>query len=286
MTEFWYRISRLWVGTFFYGIYSTLFCICIYILLRRPQHRGKIVLLVTAIALFTLSTVQLVLLLVISASDISGIVVPYQEIVYTVNILYGVNNIIADGLVIYRCYCIWNHNIYAVIFPMMLLVGTSIFGLDLALDPYPFYALSLATNILVTALTAGRIWWFYRTARAYSMTDSQKRYASTISILVESGALYSVAVTIFLVVVSAPSARGASPAALSMLQQVMGIAPTLIIVRVGMGATVESVQSTLKPSGAMSDPHRLPFTISYPRSLDTDWTSIPVDVEKGGLSTA
>lgn len=28
-----------------------------------------------------------------------------------------------------------------------------VFGLDLALNPYPFYALSLATNILVTALT-------------------------------------------------------------------------------------------------------------------------------------
>jgi hypothetical protein len=38
---------------------------------------------------------------------------------------------------------------------------------------------------------------------------------------VESGTLYSVAVMTFLVVVSVPSAREASPATLSMLQQVM-----------------------------------------------------------------
>jgi hypothetical protein len=268
MTEFWYLLTRLWVGTFFYGIYLTLFCICIYILLRRPQNWGNTVLLVTAIALFTLSTVQLVLTLVLGASDIDGVSIPYDNIEYTLNILYGVNNIIADGLVIYRCYCIWNHNLYVIILPIMLLIATSVFGLDIALNPYPFYILSLATNILVTALTAGRIWWFYREARARSMMDSQKRYVSAISILVESGMLYSVAVLTFLIVVAVPAARMAGFATQATMAQVMGIAPTLIIVRVGMGVTAESVQSTMKP-------------MSYARSLDTDCGYIPNDVEKG-----
>ncbi|KAJ7327434.1 hypothetical protein DFH08DRAFT_967877 [Mycena albidolilacea] len=78
--RFWYDISQLWTGTFFYGIYLVLFCICICILLNRPRP-GNTFYLVTAIALFTLSTAQAVLNLVLA------------------NLIYGVNNIIADALV-------------------------------------------------------------------------------------------------------------------------------------------------------------------------------------------
>jgi hypothetical protein len=47
--------------------------------------------LVTAIALFTLSTVQAVINLVLGAADIDDIDIPYDQLVDATTIIYGVN---------------------------------------------------------------------------------------------------------------------------------------------------------------------------------------------------
>ncbi|KAJ7605451.1 hypothetical protein DFH06DRAFT_1252863 [Mycena polygramma] len=270
MDDFWYDISQLWVGTFFYGIYAVLFCICIYILLRRPQNLGNVVLLVTAIALFTLSTVQAVLNLILGAADIDNIDIPYDNINRAAGIIYGVNNIIADGLVIYRCYIVWDRKVYVIILPLLMLLVTSVFGVDLQLPSNPFFALSLATNVIVTALTAGRIWWICRQCRKYSTnrTDAQRRCMSTISILVESGVLYSATVLGYLIVGAFPSTNIVQEPIYEMLTQVMGIAPTLIIVRVGLGCEVQNFDGVKRMEG-----DRTPSLVP----------SLPHDVEKGPL---
>ncbi|KAJ7189069.1 hypothetical protein C8R46DRAFT_34471 [Mycena filopes] len=236
MTDFWFDISELWLATFFYGIYVVLFCICIYILLRRPHNLGNTVLLVTAVALFTLSSVEAVINLILGSAEIDDLDIPFDRLEDAEDIIYGVNNVIADGLVIYRCYSIWENNIYVVILPIILLIITSVFGVDLRLPSSPFFALSLTTNVLVTALTAGRIWWLYRKARVYLKTDVQRRYLSAMAILVESGALYSATVLAWLIVSAIPAAHIFKGPIYQMLTQIMGIAPTLIIVRVGLGA--------------------------------------------------
>ncbi|KAJ7605468.1 hypothetical protein DFH06DRAFT_1150563 [Mycena polygramma] len=83
---------------------------------------------------------------------------------------------------------------------------------------------------------AGRIWWICRQCRKYSThrTDAQRRCMSTISILVESGVLYSATVLGYLIVGAFPSTNIVQEPIYEMLTQVMGIAPTLIIVRVGL----------------------------------------------------
>jgi len=275
MDDFWYDMCQLWVGTFFYGIYLVLFCICIYILLNRPRP-GNAVLLVTAIALFTLSTVQAVLNLVLGAAEIDDIDIP-DNVNRAANIIYGVNNIIADGLVIYRCYVIWDRNIYVVIPPILMLIVTSVFGVDLHLPENPFFGLSLATNVLVTALTAGRIWWICRQCRLYCKfrTEAQRRCVSAISIIVESGVLYSATVLAYLILGAIPSVSIVQEPIFEMLTQVMGIAPTLIIVRVGLGVNAPSVENTLKTADVMIG---LQFAQS---DLEKDVPATPQDVEKG-----
>jgi len=289
MDELWYYISQLWVATFFNGIYLVLFCICIYILLHRPRNRGNIVLLVTAIALFTLSTVIVILTLILGAARIDSVDLPVPELLFTVNIIFGVNNVIADGLVIYRCYCVWNYNGYVVIIPILSLIATSLFGLDLDLPPLPFYGLSLATNILVTILTGGRIWWIYREARICLKTDVQKRYLSSLAILVESGVLYSATVLAFLILVTVVPTRISTPAIYQMLAQIMGIAPTLIIVRVGLGVSVQNVESTVKAAVTMtnlSEIHGRPVSpVRFQGSLDKSAISRPRDVEQGDFGS-
>ncbi|KAJ7031274.1 hypothetical protein C8F04DRAFT_1111439 [Mycena alexandri] len=245
MTDFWYLISHLWIGTFFYGIYLVLFCICIYILLHRPHNRANNVLLVTAVALFTLSTIQTVLNIVLGASDIDGINIPYDNILLAKSMLYAVNNVIADGLVIYRCYVIWSYNIYVIIVPIVMLVVTSVFAFDLQLPLAPFFVTTLATNLFVTALTAGRIWWICRQASGHLKAGGDKRSATSISIIVESGAIYSLAVLMYLVLGAIPSTVVAQQPSVEMLTQVVGIVPTLVIVRVGLGLSVQNVHSSI-----------------------------------------
>ncbi|KAF8179103.1 hypothetical protein K438DRAFT_1977597 [Mycena galopus ATCC 62051] len=150
------KFAELWrqVGTFFYGIYLVLFCICTHILLHRPSSRGNTVLLVTVVALFTLSTVLTVLNLVLGTAEIDEIAsIPYQKVQDAAFIVYTINNSIADGLVIYRCYVVWNRDWHVIVLPIMLLIASTVFGLDFTLAASPFFALTLATNLLVTLLT-------------------------------------------------------------------------------------------------------------------------------------
>jgi hypothetical protein len=256
MDDFWYDISQLWVGTFFYGIYCVLFCICIYILLHRPRNLGNTVLLVTAIVLFSISTTQTVINIVLGANDIDGVDVPYDALSLADMTLYVINNVIADGLVIYRCYSVWNHNVYVIIVPMILLVISSVFGWDTQLPLEPFFALSLATNVLVTTLTAGRIWWICRKARSQLRTDVQRRSVSSISIVIESGVIYSVSVLIYLILGAIPSTVIVQDPVIEMLAQMVGIVPTLIIVRVGLGVQVQSVEASMKTATNMSEESR------------------------------
>ncbi|KAJ7784765.1 hypothetical protein B0H16DRAFT_1493702 [Mycena metata] len=161
---------------------------------------------------------------------------------------------IADGLVIYRCYCIWNKNIYIVILPVVLLIVTTVFGLDVGLPANPFFILSLTTNILVTSMSAGRIWWIYHKGRAYLQADAQRRYVSALSILIESGVIYSATVLAHLVLAAIPSASTLPPLVFQMLTQIMGITPTLIIVRVGLGVHIPGAEPAVKQPVAKTAP--------------------------------
>jgi hypothetical protein len=68
-----------------------LFCIWIYILLKRPRNLGNTVLLVTAIALFSISTTQSVINIVLGANDIDGVDVPYDVLSLADMTLYVIN---------------------------------------------------------------------------------------------------------------------------------------------------------------------------------------------------
>ncbi|KAJ6501854.1 hypothetical protein C8R45DRAFT_974524 [Mycena sanguinolenta] len=253
MTEFWYLIAHMWIGTFFYGIYLVLFCICIYILLHRPLNLANTVLLVTAIVLFTISSLQTIINIILGAADIDNINIPYDQLFYADNMLYVANNAIADALFIYRCYIIWNHNIYVVIVPFIMVVVTIVFGVDQALPLAPFFGVTLGTNLLVTGLTAGRIWWIGRQNRVHLKPDMRARYMASISIIVESGVIYSAGILSYLILQAIPFTFPAADPTVEMLAQVVGIVPTLIIVRLGLGVSVQNRSNASSATAVDSD---------------------------------
>jgi hypothetical protein len=63
-----------------------------YILLHRPSSRGNTVLLVTAIALFTFSTILIVLILVLVTAEIEELAnIPSDSIQNAAYIIYAIN---------------------------------------------------------------------------------------------------------------------------------------------------------------------------------------------------
>ncbi|PPR07869.1 hypothetical protein CVT24_005606 [Panaeolus cyanescens] len=221
---------------FLYGIYSTLFAICIRVLLRNRRTTQKI-LLACAVVMFCLATVDVILEL----SFLFRFVVQRQNIpeaeIHYKYLIYITSNIIADSLVIYRCHAVWNNSKRVILLPCFLLVCGSACGyafIAVSQDEYKFRKLLVAflfstvtLNMLVTMLMAGRIWWIARKARAILGPGLSSKYNTMIAIIVESGIIYSIYVILDVVFPNLILDAG--------LAQVVGIVPTLIIVQIGMG---------------------------------------------------
>ncbi|KAJ7784306.1 hypothetical protein B0H16DRAFT_1446540 [Mycena metata] len=126
------------------------------------------------------------------------------------NVLALANNFVADSFFTYRCYVIWGDSRYklrVIAVPLLLLVFTTIFGIANALlVPYPSVVnsddvpLSIATvysvgervivglgqivaNLLLTGLTAGRIWCTRRNLRVIGETKLTQRCNTAVAIL-------------------------------------------------------------------------------------------------------
>ncbi|EPQ53878.1 hypothetical protein GLOTRDRAFT_19473, partial [Gloeophyllum trabeum ATCC 11539] len=93
--------------------------------------------------------------------------------------------------------------------------------------------LSLGTNVLITLLLAGRIYYLaWKLHRGFPKSQ-RKKYMSTVGIIVESGALFLAAQVTLVAIFAVHSS--AVWILINSVAQLYCIAPTLIIVRVGFG---------------------------------------------------
>ncbi|KAK7437474.1 hypothetical protein VKT23_018545 [Stygiomarasmius scandens] len=188
--------------------------------------------------------------------------------------IYIISNFVADMILIYRFCIVWGMN-------RRILVGTGIISvvnnvaamvawiLDIVAatnshmpfsGPFNLYEknifrlINFVFNLIVTGLIAGRIWYLRHRAAKILNAKIMLKYKSAIIILLESGLIYSVVIAIGTFPFSSFSSYDLYPALLS---QTAGIAPTMIIVRSGLGITTDSVDSTLASMQIKSkqDPH-------------------------------
>jgi hypothetical protein len=222
---------------------------------------------ITASGMFILSTCHVIIGLVRAIhafTETEHAVLYYEEIWNGLSILkqalYATENIIADGLVVYRCYAIWGKSWKIVVIPVIMLISTTVcaylavynfsqvhpgdnvFASNIAEWGTALFSLSLATNIIVTSLIAGRIWWLSRNIRTYLGQRHQAKYYKAIGIIIESGAIYAISLLILLVLYT--SKTNAQYIVYDALSQIMGIVPTLIIVRIGLGIHVQDNSTT------------------------------------------
>ncbi|KAA1472215.1 hypothetical protein DENSPDRAFT_166339 [Dentipellis sp. KUC8613] len=130
-------------------------------------------------------------------------------------------------------------------------------------------SLALATTVITTGLTAVRIWWASRELGRNLRTLSGNIYKSTILMIVESGAIFSSGLIAALI--AQQTAPDYSVIFTYAVNPLLGVAPTLIIVRVGMGYAFEvthvaAFQSTLLHAGTWTP---AAITLGMPSSTVT-----------------
>ncbi|KAK1218580.1 hypothetical protein PQX77_018728 [Marasmius sp. AFHP31] len=192
----------------------------------------------------------------------------------------GIAGCIFDYLMVHRCYVIWGYNKW-ILYPFaFVVVITDMFGLvafafNTATYQHHYIALytssirtmnrnaiiSAVYSSLLTLLTAGRIWWTVYQVGQIAGSRVYTKYRIIVVTILESGFLVSamLAISVVLPLVTDPGRNGLVPFDFTVIStQMIGIAPTVMIVRIAYGQAVESVQqmvSTLQIAEGINNSH-------------------------------
>jgi hypothetical protein len=169
-------------------------------------------------------------------------------------------DLLGDLILIYRCWMVWGNNYYVIVLPLLSSIAgfccmISVLDILLVVNPtaptppnevfslgLAAYVLPLCTNVIVTSLIVYRIWSTSRTVPgAPQIGQGVTRRA--IMLIIESGAVYLVVQLVFVVLYATKNSAEAILAVIAV--QTYGIAPTLIIMRVGMGISSENPSNTM-----------------------------------------
>ncbi|KAI0248392.1 hypothetical protein BJV78DRAFT_1131587 [Lactifluus subvellereus] len=259
---------------FFYGCYTILFAMSIHLMFIRSygwSSPNKPILIISVFlymgcsAHFALEFSHFYTVLTITGVKNFANETP---VLMGADFLISATDFTGQLILIYRCWLLWSRNYWIIILPFL----TSLSGpvcisqalrLLMHIDPtspmaprslvslgLASFTLPLCSNVFVTGLIAGRIWYLSprkaRDLRGAHFPLGTGRAA--IDIVIESGALYMAVQLVFLILFAiGHPARGIVGV---IAVQIYGIAPTLIIIRVALG--LSSTPSGRLGSGAAS----------------------------------
>ncbi|TFK49466.1 hypothetical protein OE88DRAFT_1809749 [Heliocybe sulcata] len=192
-----------------YGAYLLIFAACVYALLYRQKNMPlRRTLLLIIVILFGFTTTQTMLTWwqsFVSTNMDSGDSAQVQRAQYFVqlsscisDITSPIANLVADGLLAWCCYVVWNRKVSIIIIPLILIVAETVFGIAIPVFQLQafllpietpsqvaqwyrlfylvnvmgivFYVCSAVTNLLMSGLIAFRIW----TATRYVGAEKRK----------------------------------------------------------------------------------------------------------------
>ncbi|KAJ6459748.1 hypothetical protein C8R47DRAFT_994487 [Mycena vitilis] len=210
-----------------YGIQFVLYLACVHVLWKRDRYSRRTKLLIPYLTLlcvmntiWTATSAYGLQLTFIENRNYPGGVIGFLGVEFglTPNVVslasYITGNIMADMLMIWRCYMVWEalpggKAKYAIVLPCLMLVASlvmailfglqstgpsGLFGSSTAAFGTPYFAVSMILNIVVSILIAVRI-LFYKRTRVVNRASN----LSIIAIVVESAAMYSVVSLLLLV---------------------------------------------------------------------------------------
>ncbi|KAI0043397.1 hypothetical protein FA95DRAFT_1563378 [Auriscalpium vulgare] len=276
--------------TLLYGAYCILFIVALTLIFwGRRKREANIPIMVASVFLFLICTTHFAIEFnhFYVTLGRNGVVKGYANEtspLFGADLLISIADLVGDTILLYRCYLIYGKNIYIVIIPFLTALGglaciCAVVHEVLAISPtapvapsnlVPLgiagYTLPLCTNVIVTALIVGRIWYLTpRTQSEWGVTSSTTAMGhKAMEIIIESGALYLIVQAILVATFTKEVPSQAILAVIAV--QIYGIAPTLIMIRVGMGL------STMNTPGRYSDPN-------------ISWNSKPPSQLRVGYST-
>ncbi|KAF7349770.1 hypothetical protein MSAN_01704200 [Mycena sanguinolenta] len=267
-------VGQVCSGLLLYGIYMVLFIVAIVTLSRRKANGRKVLFAVT-LTTGVLSTISIALLCAnsvlwtrIIAETNQGprptlphlkLSEAWNTVAITANIVLTLNILVTDIFFLYRCYVIWQWRRTPVILPASLIVATlaSACFSDIKRDQMSrtlVYSVACATNVVLVILTAGRILWIQREAFHVGIANAvQRRYNNAINAILESGAIYCICAISLVIIAQCLPGNYWFYVMLGAYTQVVNIAPTLTIVRVGRGHTIETVSLEMGVSSEVLD---------------------------------
>ncbi|KAK0232032.1 hypothetical protein EDD85DRAFT_792938 [Armillaria nabsnona] len=158
----------------------------------------------------------------------------------------ALNFIIADCTIIWRCWVVWAHDWRITILPIFFVIGEIVCGTNGVIQLFKIsmkvdetgivwalatIATTLGTDILCTALIISRILYVARGHRG--IMGGIRTYRGVLEILIESAALYSITLVVWMILYPLEGNGYMYPQAL--VYPVTGFAPTLIVLRVASG---------------------------------------------------
>ncbi|KAJ3756397.1 hypothetical protein EV360DRAFT_84982 [Lentinula raphanica] len=236
---------------FLYGVHLSLFILSIFIILARKRRLySKRTHLLASILLFVACTVSAVARLVFMMVDAGETGVDYSDGVSPAHVIIGLHcfaNLVADALLIHRCYHIWTPRksvLYPPIVGLLANLGIGIAAL-VNWDLYWLFMLvTLVENLYLTLITAGRIWYINRQSKSMLGSKVYSRYQVIVNGILESGLLYPVVLIITALSLIPPKADYSRVLMFNVMLniqiQAVGLAQSLIIVRVGFGVDMLS----------------------------------------------
>ncbi|KAG7098070.1 hypothetical protein E1B28_000044 [Marasmius oreades] len=271
-----------------YGFYIMVFAVCMMVLKRRNKTPQRVFHFTLMVSLFVLATIGLgnnTALAIIQAvyysdrctgKDSPGqvMLMVFHMLPIASTVLTMMANILADVVLVFRCYALWDFRKSVIIVPTIACVVSNVLGIlsmaimvSLGLNPEStlatrlggqaahledvYYIMNAFINIVLTSMVARRIGF---SGAYYPPTTGQsfkKRYASISSIILQSGLVYPLVLVMSVPFTLFPALEGWD--VYPLLIQVAGICPTLMIVRVGLGVGVMAGNSsgsfTLNVSG-------------------------------------
>ncbi|KAJ7744102.1 hypothetical protein B0H16DRAFT_1727377 [Mycena metata] len=235
-----------------YGIHMVLFILAICILRRRKTAGKKLMLIYTA-AMALFGTTQLVLSVAMAICTVQLVVQggptsskwQLRKAILALDLaqtfVFFANNLVSDSLLLYRCFVIWGSRWRPIVLPGLLIVATCIVGYGTtfseishsaqAFDFIAPYIFAAVTNLVLVAFT---------------------------------GALYFFPTIILLM----PTPAVPRAIFIGIAIHLLNIAPTLIVVRVGLGHDIQGTIHTIESNAANArlPAHVLVTPLQHPSS--------------------
>ncbi|KAG2091850.1 uncharacterized protein F5147DRAFT_643041 [Suillus discolor] len=117
-------------------------------------------------------------------------------------------NMMTDGLLLYRCYIIWESRLPVIVIPAIIYLGSATMAIMMVIESampmtnlwqgltaqfgISWVALTVSFNIIVTTLIFSRLLFFYRRARSVLDDEQRSLYTGIMAILVESSLPFTI----------------------------------------------------------------------------------------------